>query len=177
MLRDESVCLWKWTNHGVHGKVVVLRLKVYSVLVAHTDLSVALQEQLFIVTDPVEHLQREPMGYAESFTRSTHSSCCQDSSSLTLQKYEYRVWGQTNSAPFLTPRPSTSYCYCVKISLIKSSHSNLWERRSNDWKWEGSLRWSVRTVTEELFACIECVGTAVPWQLAETLGWNILVWI
>lgn len=49
----------KQTHHGVHGEVVVLRLKVHSVLVADADLSVALQEQFFIVTDPVEHLKRE----------------------------------------------------------------------------------------------------------------------
>lgn len=78
-------CLYvscKWTHHGVHGKVVVLRLKVHSMLVVHADLSVALQEQLLIVTDPVEHLQRETMHYAESFTRSTHSSCYRDSSEI-----------------------------------------------------------------------------------------------
>lgn len=121
----------KRTHHGVHGEVVVLRLKVHSVLVAHANLSVALQKQLFIVTDPVEHLQREPMCYAESFTHSTHSSCCRDSSSLTLLKYEDRVRGQTNSAPFLTPHSSMSYCYCVKISFIKSSWHRVWVRTDN----------------------------------------------
>ena len=45
------------THHGIHGKVVVLGLQVKGVLVAHTDLRVTLQEQLFVVADPVEHLQ------------------------------------------------------------------------------------------------------------------------
>lgn len=79
--------MWAVTHHGVHGEVVVLRLKVHSMLVAHADLSVALQEQLLIVTDPVEHLEREMMRYTESFTHSTHSSGCTDGSSLILQKY------------------------------------------------------------------------------------------
>lgn len=54
-----------------------------------------------------------------------------NSSSLILQKYEDRVWGQTNLAPFLTPHSSMSYCYCVKIALIKSSRNNVWKRRRN----------------------------------------------
>lgn len=45
------------THHGIHGKVVVLCLQVQGVLVAHTDLCVALQEQLLVVADPVEHLE------------------------------------------------------------------------------------------------------------------------
>lgn len=87
-IRDCLDVRCKQTHHGVHGEVVVLRLEVHSVLVAHADLSVALQEQLFIVTDPVEHLQREAMHYAEYFT---HSSGCRDSSALILQKNEDRV--------------------------------------------------------------------------------------
>lgn len=46
------------SHHRVHGKVVVLRLQLHSVLVCAADLSVTLQEQFFVVADPVKHLHR-----------------------------------------------------------------------------------------------------------------------
>lgn len=37
--------------------MIVLRLQVKGMLVAHADLRVTLQEQFFVVADPVKHLE------------------------------------------------------------------------------------------------------------------------
>lgn len=46
-----------FSYHAVHGKVIVLGLKIHGMRVIVTNLSVAGQKQTFIVHDPVEHLQ------------------------------------------------------------------------------------------------------------------------
>lgn len=43
--------------HTVHGKVIVLRLKLHCMRVTGSDLRVAVQKQTFVVCDPIKHLQ------------------------------------------------------------------------------------------------------------------------
>lgn len=45
--------------HAVHGKVVVLGLQLYSMLVVPSDLCVTGEKKALVVQDPVEHLQTE----------------------------------------------------------------------------------------------------------------------
>lgn len=46
----------KVSYHTVHGKVVVLCLKLHCVRMAGPNLSVAVQKQALVVCDPVKHL-------------------------------------------------------------------------------------------------------------------------
>lgn len=43
--------------HTVHGKVIVLCLKLHCMRVTGSDLRVAVQKQTFVVCDPIKHLQ------------------------------------------------------------------------------------------------------------------------
>lgn len=57
--RDNVSVLWceAFSYHTVHGKVIVLCLKLHRVGVTGSNLCVAVQKQTFVVCNPVKHLQ------------------------------------------------------------------------------------------------------------------------
>lgn len=57
VLRHEVV-----SYHTVHGKVIVLCLKLHRVGVTGSNLCVAVQKQTFVVSNPVKHLQENIKG-------------------------------------------------------------------------------------------------------------------
>ena len=56
---DNMSVLWSeaCSYHTVHGKVIVLCLKLHRMGMTGSDLCVAVQKQTFVVCDPVKHLQ------------------------------------------------------------------------------------------------------------------------